>query len=141
MTVQPTTWLSPTSLRLTLTVGGSAAVGARNVTVTNPNAATAVCAGCFTVTAKPTVTVAQPRAPARSGTSGAVIELTGTGLQDGAAVSFAGTGVTVDSVTYVDPTRLDLERVDRRRRGDRAPAPSRSSTPTAARRRSRRRSP
>ena len=108
VTVAATTWLSPSSLRLTLTVGASAAVGSRDVTVTNPNKATAVCAGCFAVAAKPTVSSLSP--PSRpTGTSHATIQLTGTGLQDGAAVSFAGTGVLVHSVTYVDATRLDLD--------------------------------
>ena len=78
------------------------------MTVTNPNRATAVCAECFAVTAKPTVTSLNP-ASRPAGTSHATIQLTGTGLQDGAAVSVAGTGVSVHSVTFVDATRLDLD--------------------------------
>src|SRR5207248_2908020 len=43
-------------IKVNITIAGNAAPGARDVTVTRPDAQTAKCTGCFTVTAAPTVT-------------------------------------------------------------------------------------
>jgi hypothetical protein len=50
VTVNPVTFNSSTQLTAKITIVGGAPVGARDVTVTNPNAGRGTCTGCFTVT-------------------------------------------------------------------------------------------
>ena len=106
VTVNSTTLTSATSLTLDVTVSGTATTGARDVIITNPGNATATCTACFAVNAKPTIVGTSPSA-LPVGASHAVT-LTGTGFENGAVVSFAGTGVSVDSVTFVDAAHLTL---------------------------------
>jgi hypothetical protein len=56
ITVTGVTWVSATRVDATIDIAGAAALGARNVTVTNPNADTATGTGVFTVGA-PTISV------------------------------------------------------------------------------------
>jgi CSLREA domain-containing protein len=88
-----------------LSVDLTAAVGTRDVTVSNPDGTSGSCAGCFTVSAAPVVTSVSPSSLARGATN-AVLDIFGSGFVSGAKVSFAGTGVTVASVTRVDATHL-----------------------------------
>jgi hypothetical protein len=108
VTVNSTTRLSETSLQLTVSVDSSAPVGARDIVITNPGPVATTCFGCFTVNARPTVTSATSSSLPR-GASNRTIRVTGTGFQDGAAASFNRTGVTVNGVSYVDSTRIDLD--------------------------------
>jgi hypothetical protein len=49
VTINSTTFNSATQLTVNVTVGAGAMTGPGNVTVTNPNAGTGSCAGCFTI--------------------------------------------------------------------------------------------
>ena len=108
VTVVSATVVSPTTLQLSVTIGVAAAVGNRDVTVTNPSKATAVCGGCFAVAARPTLTTLAPDTRPQ-GAAHAIIAVTGTGFQTGATIAVSGTGVTVHSVSFLDATRLDLD--------------------------------
>ena len=105
ITVHSTTFVDATELTANITIAGNAPTGARNVTVTNPDAGTKTCIGCFTVNAKPTLTDVQPDSLGQGATA-QDLTLTGSGFQDGATVSFSGTGITVNDVTFVDSTEL-----------------------------------
>jgi hypothetical protein len=105
ITVNSTTFNSATQLTANITIGATAAFGARNVTVTNPDAGTAACTGCFTVAAGPTVTAANPSSRGQGATSQNIV-VTGNFFLNGAAVTFSGAGITVNSTTYNSATQL-----------------------------------
>ena len=85
------------TLTIEVTVGGAAAVGARDLTITNTDTGTTTCAGCFAVAAKPTVASLAPNSSPR-GSSGQTVVVNGTGFQPGVGVTFSGTGVTATVV-------------------------------------------
>ncbi len=108
VTVNSTTLNDPNTLTLDITVGGGAAAGPRNLTVTNLDGGVVTCGSCFTVNAKPTVTVLSPVSQPR-GTPGATVTVTGTGFRAGATVTFSGTGVTASVVSIsADRTTITL---------------------------------
>ncbi len=108
VSVASTTVISATTLEVRLTVGATAPLGQRDVTVTNTSGAAATCTACFTVNARPAVSSVAPSSRPR-GTSHATLEVTGSGFQPGATASFSGTGVTVHSAVTTDSTRLTLD--------------------------------
>ena len=101
-----TTVLSPSQLRLAVTAATTAGLGARDLTITNPDGGTTTCAGCLTVDAPPTVTSLTPNHLARGTTL--TIAIIGTNLTPGLAVKFSGTGLVVGAITYVSPTEVDV---------------------------------
>jgi hypothetical protein len=105
--VNSTTFVSATSLTANITITTSATTGARNITVTNPDAGAATATSAFTVNAVPTVTSASPSAGDQGATSFNVT-ITGTNFINGPAlaVAFSGTGITVNSTTFVSATSL-----------------------------------
>jgi trimeric autotransporter adhesin len=105
ITVNSTSFVSSTQLTANITISAGAATGARNVTVTNPDAGTGTCSGCFTVNTGPTVTSVSPSSVAHSSTQNVTVN--GTNFASGATVSFSG-GVTVNSVTFVDSSHLTV---------------------------------
>ena len=109
VTIASTTVNSPTSITLSVAVGGSAAVGARDVTVTNPGPVTATCSGCFTINAKPTVATASPSSRPQ-GASHQTVVITGTNFQPGATRDHLGIG----SHRALDGVRGSDARVPRR---------------------------
>jgi quinohemoprotein amine dehydrogenase alpha subunit-like protein len=108
VSVVSTTVISATTLEVRVSVGGTAPLGSRDVTVTNTGGAAATCTACFTVNARPAVTVVAPGILPR-GSAHATLEVTGSGFQPGASASFSGTGVTVHGAMTTDPARLTLD--------------------------------
>lgn len=106
VTVGAMSVLDAGTLTASVTVGASAALGGRDVIVTNPDTGTTTCVGCFTVNAKPTIGTLTPSARPR-GTTGATVLLAGTGFQPRAVVTVSGTGVDA-RVVSVSPTQLEL---------------------------------
>ena len=100
------TFVSATQLTQNISVATNATIGARDVTVTNPDAQSGTGTGDFTVNAAPTVTTASPN----NGTQGATnltVTINGTGFQSGATVAFSGTGITLNgAATFVSATQL-----------------------------------
>ncbi len=109
ITVNSCTFNSATQLTANITIGAAAGVGARNVTVTNPDTQTSTLSGGFTVTAggpppPPSLTSVNPTSGAQGQTLTAVV-LTGSNFQSGATCGF-GAGITVNSCTFNSATQL-----------------------------------
>ena len=107
VTIASTTLTDANTLTLSVSVGGLASIGPRDLVVTNPDTGTTTCAGCFTVNAKPTIASLSPDAVPR-GSAGQTVVLSGTGFQPGAGVTVGGPGVTV-TIVSVTPTAITLE--------------------------------
>ena len=104
--VNTTQYVSPTQLIVNVVVTTGASLGARDVTVVDPGFGVGSCTGCLTVTAGPTVTSTTP-ASRGVGATNTVVAVNGTNFSSGATVAFSGTGITVNSTTYVSPTQLN----------------------------------
>jgi hypothetical protein len=107
ITVNSTTFVSATQLTVNVTVAANAALGANNVTVTNPDGGTRTATNAFTVVAAPAPVSVSP--PARGqGVSNQFITITGSSFQSGAVAAFTGSGITVNSTTFVSATQLTV---------------------------------
>jgi len=108
ITVNSTTYVSSTSLTVNISIAAGAAIGTRTFTVTNGDRSTATSGSIFTVNVAPTVTGVSPNTEAQSVTVS--VTVTGTGFVAGASLAtvFSGTGVTVNSTTYVSATSLTV---------------------------------
>jgi trimeric autotransporter adhesin len=103
------TFVSGTTLTVPVTVAANAAQGNRNVTVTNPDTGSGTGTGVFTVNAAPAPTVTATNPPNMiQGAGPTTVTITGTNFLSGSTVSFSGTGISLGSVTYVDPTTLTV---------------------------------
>jgi hypothetical protein len=107
ITVNSTSFVSSTEVTANITVESGATVGKRNVTVTNLDAGVGTLANGFEVTAKPTVTSTSPSSRGQGATS-QTIKITGSGFVNGGslAASFSGTGITVNSTSFVSSTEV-----------------------------------
>lgn len=102
--VDATTFVSPTSLTVSLTAAsGTAAVGSHTLTVTNPDGPSD--SGAFTITQAPVALTSVSPASVLTGTSKAMT-LTGTGFAPGITVSVDSGGGTLGAVTLTGTTRL-----------------------------------
>jgi len=107
ITVNSTTFVSSTTLTVNIDVAPSAATGARNVTVDNNNGgSTGSCTGCFTV-GTTTVTSVSPSARGQGATN-QNLTITGTNFVSGSQVSFSGTGITLNSTTFISTSMLTV---------------------------------
>lgn len=102
------TYVTASQLLVTVAPSGSAAVGPRDLKITNPDAGAATKANAFSVTAAPTITGVSP-ASYDQGVTGKTITVTGTGFASGAEASFpAGSGVTVTGTSVDSATQLSV---------------------------------
>src|SRR5207247_1997821 len=91
--------ITATSISGTTTAHTAVAV---DLVVTNPDAQSGTCSGCFTYVAAPIVSSVTPNSgPAAGGTS---VTVAGTGFQAGASVSFDGSALTVSTITATSIT-------------------------------------
>jgi urease gamma subunit len=104
ITVNSTSFVSSTEVSANVTIASNATIGARNVTVTNPDTTSATGTGIFTVSAAPTVASTSPSSRGQ-GASKQTVAIKGTGFATGASVSF-GAGITVESTSFVGSTEL-----------------------------------
>jgi hypothetical protein len=104
ITVNSTTFVDSSHVTANITITSGATLGARDVTVTNPDTQADTCTGCFTVTPPPTVTSASPSVGERGSTID--VSVIGTNFVSGATASFSGTGITVNSTTFVDSSHV-----------------------------------
>jgi hypothetical protein len=93
-------------MTLSVSVAAGAALGARDVTIVQPDGGRTTCAGCFTVTLGPTITSVSPTTIAR-GTS-ITMTITGTEFVNGAVVTISGTKVTVGKTTWISKTNMTV---------------------------------
>ena len=111
--VNSCTFNSATQLTANVDVLASAAVGPRNIVVTDTDTQTATLAGGFSVVAgtalpAPTLTAVTPNAEFQ-GTANATITLTGTNFQPAPTCNFdADFGGTVNTCTFVSPTQINV---------------------------------
>jgi PKD repeat protein len=94
-----------TSAQLTanVSIAAAAAVGPRDVTITNPDAQSGTLSGAFTVTLPPQVTSVTPNSAAQGQTLNVVVQ--GNNFQPGAACSFGG-GITANACTFNSSTQI-----------------------------------
>jgi len=109
ITVNSCAFNSATQLTANLSISSTAAVGTRNVTVTNPDSQTGTLPNGFTVTTggpppPPTVSSVNPNSGAQ-GQSLPSVMITGSNFQSGATCSF-GAGITVNSCAFNSATQL-----------------------------------
>jgi hypothetical protein len=97
------TYVSDSQLQVTVSVASNAAAGPRTVTVTNPDLGKSACTNCFSVSAGPQLTSVSPGVLARG--SSQTVTVDGANFASGATLALGG-GITVSSVSVVDPTRL-----------------------------------
>lgn len=104
LSVSNVTFNSATQITATVTIDSSAAVGTRDVIVTNPDGGSGKFANGFGVTAGPQITSTSPNSvtPDSANPVNKDITITGTGFATGAAASFSGTGITVNSTDFTD---------------------------------------
>jgi hypothetical protein len=109
ITVNSCTFNSATQLTANLSISSTAAVGTRNVTVTNPDSQTGTLTNGFTVTTSgppppPSVSSVNPNSGAQGQSLPSVI-ITGSNFQSGATCGF-GAGITVNSCAFNSATQL-----------------------------------
>jgi hypothetical protein len=105
ITVNSTTFKSSTELIASVTIESGASLGSRIVTETNPDGGSDE--GAFTVNGVPTATSTSPSSRAQ-GASGQTVAIKGTNFESGTglAASFSGTGITVNSTSFVSSTEV-----------------------------------
>jgi hypothetical protein len=104
ITVNSTTFVSATELSAKITVEATAATGGRNVNVTNPDAGTGSLEGGFTVNSGPNAEAISPSSGDQGGTE--TVTINGASFVSGASVAFSGSGITVNSTSFVSATEL-----------------------------------
>ena len=109
ITVQSCAFASATLLTANISVFFNATIGARNITVTNPDGQSAQLANGFsvvqgTINPPPTLTAVSPNSGAQ-GESGLNVSLTGTDFLPNPTCTF-GEGITVNNCTYNSATQL-----------------------------------
>jgi len=77
------------------------------VQVNAPGGLSSALQGAFSVAAGPTITSLNPASMRRTGTAQTLV-VTGAGFAAGARITFAGTGITVNSTTVNSATQLTL---------------------------------
>jgi ABC-type transporter Mla MlaB component len=105
ITVNSVSRSDSTHLTVIISVSATATVGGRSVTVTNLDGGVGSLGSAFTVNARPTITSLNPSS-LRHGLSNQAMTITGTGFVNGATVSFSGTGITVNSVSWTNATHV-----------------------------------
>ncbi len=105
ITVNSTSFVDSSHVTANVSVATSATIGSRDVTVTDPGGASGSCTGCFSVSAGPTVSSTSPSSLGQGATAQNVT-VVGANFASGAIASFSGTGITVNSTTFVDGGHL-----------------------------------
>jgi len=99
--------VSSSQLSVGVSVSSTAIAGTRNLTVTNAtDQGSFTCSGCFTVDAPPAPTSVTPNAAGPGAST--TVTVVGSGFVSGAKVSFSGTGVGVNSVSFTDSGHLSV---------------------------------
>lgn len=104
VTFSSVTVSSATKITAKVTVTSKATTGATNVLVTNTSGGSAVCAGCLTIDAAPTIKTVSPTSAAQDKT--VTVTITGTGFATGVSLNLSGTGLTISSVKLSGTTKI-----------------------------------
>ncbi|HOI41773.1 MAG TPA: hypothetical protein PK523_02415, partial [Elusimicrobiales bacterium] len=116
ITVSSTSWVSSTQLDVQISVSASAAQGARDVTVTNPDGAASTRPGWFTVNYRPgealggdNLTLSPKVRGADIASSTITITDATSRFMNGCSVAFSAAGVTVKQVTFDGGNQIRVE--------------------------------
>jgi len=105
VTFSGTTVVSSTQLTSTVTVSPTATPGTDKIWVTNPDGGTRACS-CLAVTSDPAPTFSSS-SPGSAGQRGSdTLTLTGTDFTTNSQLSFSASGITLNSLHYVNPTSM-----------------------------------
>jgi hypothetical protein len=111
ITVNAVTRVNSLLLIVNLTIDPSAATGNRNLTVVNPDGGRSTTSNGFNVLAAPSISSLNPNSRGQGAVNETVV-VSGSNFAGGpwptSAVTFAGTGVTVNSVKRTDSTHLSV---------------------------------
>ena len=107
VTIHGTTVLTTNLLVLDLSVAPTAAPGARDLTITNPDGGSRTCTGCVVVVERPTIASVDPGVRGQ-GAAAVTVTVRGQQFRPGAVVTFSGTGLAVGPTTVVDPTTITV---------------------------------
>jgi regulation of enolase protein 1 (concanavalin A-like superfamily) len=111
ISVNSCTFVSATQIQANVTIPGTAVVGSRNVTVTNPDGQSSTLTNGFAVKGgagnpAPTLTNASPSSGTQ-GQSNITVTLTGSNFLIGVSCDFGSAqGITTNSCTYNSPTQI-----------------------------------
>jgi hypothetical protein len=104
VTVKSTTYTDASHLIAQVVVAPDATVGTRSVTVTAADGRSATCAGCFTVTAAPSITDVSPNQISPG--AKATVTITGANFAPGVKVTVSASGTAITSTTVRNSTTL-----------------------------------
>ncbi|MCU1458201.1 MAG: hypothetical protein JWL73_2293 [Actinomycetia bacterium] len=107
ITVNSVTRNSANQLTARITVAANAAIGSRNVKVTNPDGTSATSVGAFSVAGAPTITSVSPNS-ANRGSNNLQVTINGTNFASGVTATISGNGITVNSVNRLSATQVRL---------------------------------
>ena len=105
ITVHSTQIDSSTQITVNVSVATDAPTGSGDITVTNPDFQSGKGTDIFTVNPAPVITTLSP-AQLPQGATNEDVTIQGDNFQDGASASFSGTGITVNSTTFVSATEI-----------------------------------
>lgn len=106
VTVDSTTFVNASQLRVVVSVGAHARVGMRSLRITNPDGSHTACS-CLAIDVAPVATSVTPDSVAR-GATGVTLTVRGSGFADGMVARFSES-VHVVSVTFVGASRVKLK--------------------------------
>jgi hypothetical protein len=119
ISIDNTSYVSPTQLLVTIDIAQGTPNGPRSVTVANADGGQGSCAACFTVNKGPTLVnwdidqvggrhavVFNSGHGSMRDTYTANVVITGANLQPGVTLSYANTWLTVNTTTYVSTTKI-----------------------------------
>jgi hypothetical protein len=101
-------FISSTQVSFNVTVSGTATLGARNVTLTQPGGST-TCTGCFTVGAPPTITSTSPTTALPHDNAVTTITVNGTGFVTGFTATTSGSNYTVTATSFISSTQVTVD--------------------------------
>jgi hypothetical protein len=105
ITTNYTQFIDSNTLIANINVAPAAPLTTYDVTVTDPGYGVGTCTACFSVNSGPTVTSTSPN-PRGVGATNQAIAINGTGFDPGSTVTFGGSGISVDAVSYVNSSQL-----------------------------------
>ncbi len=103
-----TTVISATSLKASVSVASSTALGPRAVKVVNPDAQKAVCEGCLTVDGAPAIARVEPGLLPPGGAS-TTITVVGSGFMQGSVLSASGSRAFLGATQFLSADSLRVE--------------------------------
>ncbi len=129
ITVDSCTFQSASQLLCNVSIAGTTAIGTKDVLVSAGSSGIAMCTGCFTVNAAPSITFPASPSSLGQGAENQALTIAGQGFQAGATVSFSGSGVIVPGTCTVIPGCYDYSQIPNQIRVEVSVAPTAATGP------------